>query len=128
VLTVRQVMSQNHRPLHTISPDATVQGAVQIMASERIHALPVTVDDRLVGIVSEHDYVRKVAARGIPAWSVQVHEIMTRDVITVTPDDSVRHCMKLMATNRIRHLPVMESGALTAVISITDVVGTLDED
>jgi CBS domain-containing protein len=126
VLTVRQIVNGDQRPLQTISPDATVQGAVQIMASARIHALPVIVDDRLVGIVSEHDYVRKVASQGIPAWSVKIHEIMTRDVITVTPDDSIEHCMKLMATNRIRHLPVVEGGALTAVLSITDVVRALD--
>jgi CBS domain-containing protein len=91
VLTVRQVVNGDQRPLQTISPDATVQGAVQIMASARIHALPVVVDERLVGIVSEHDYVRKVASQGIPAWSVKIHEIMTRDVITVTPDDSIEH-------------------------------------
>ena len=126
MMTVHQIVSKDQKRVHTISPDATVQAAVQIMASERISALPVVEADRLVGIVSERDYVRKVASQRIPAWSVKIHEIMTPDVITVTPQDSIKHCMKLMATNRIRHLPVMESGALTAVISITDVVRALD--
>lgn len=124
--TVREVIAVVHRPLLTVLPEATVQAAIEIMASERISALPVVSDGRMHGIVSERDYVRKVASQRIPAWSVQVREIMTSEVITVTPEDSIRTCMALMANNRIRHLPVIEQGQLTAMVSITDLVRTLE--
>lgn len=124
--TVRGIVSRDQKTVHTIGPDASVQAAIQVMSSERISALPVMEGDRLVGIISERDYIRKVASKRIPAWSVKIQEIMTREVITVAPDDSVAHCMKLMTANRIRHLPVLADGKLTAIISITDVLRALE--
>jgi CBS domain-containing protein len=126
MLTVRDVIARDQEGVHTITADASVQAAIQVMSSRRISALPVMDGERLIGIVSERDYVRKVASQRIPAWSVQVGEIMTPDVITVTPDDSISHCMKLMSANRIRHLPVLAEGRLAAMVSITDVVRALD--
>jgi CBS domain-containing protein len=126
MLTVRDVIAREQEGVHTITADASVQAAIQVMSSRRISALPVMDGERLIGIVSERDYVRKVASQRIPAWSVQVGEIMTPDVITVTPDDSIAHCMKLMSANRIRHLPVLVDGRLAAMVSITDVVRALD--
>lgn len=127
MLKVRDVIAREQDGVHTITADASVQAAIQVMSSRRISALPVMDGDRLVGIVSERDYVRKVASQRIPAWSVQVGEIMTPDVITVTPDDCISHCMKLMSANRIRHLPVIADGRLAAMVSIADVVRALDE-
>lgn len=126
--TVREILGPAHREVLTISQDASVQAAIQIMSSERVSALPVVEGASMIGIISERDYVRKVASQRIPAWSVKIHEIMTRNVITVTEEDSISHCMKLMASNRIRHLPVMTKGELTAIISITDVVRALDTE
>lgn len=125
-MMVSDIIDRHQSLVHTIEPGASVQAAVQLMASERISALPVLEGDALVGIVSERDYVRKVASQRIPAWSVTIAEVMTRDVITVAPGDSVAHCMKLMTTNRIRHLPVLTDGRLTAIISISDVLRALD--
>jgi len=82
----------------------------------------------LVGMISERDYVRKIASKKIPAWSVKIHEIMTKDVIMIDMDSSIADCMRLMTTNRIRHLPVMEGDKLTTIISITDVVSALAPD
>jgi CBS domain-containing protein len=127
-LLVRDVAAAKPQRLLTILPEATVQAAVQIMGSQRISALPVVENDRLVGIVSERDYVRKVASLRIPAWSVKIHEIMTQDVVTVAPEDSILECMRLMAAHRIRHLPIMESGRLVGIVSITDLVRALDAD
>ena len=123
--TVKQLVDSKDKPLQTISPDATVQAAIQIMSSEKISALPVVEHDKLVGIISERDYVRKVASQEIPAWSVKIHEIMTSDVITIDINDSIEHCTSIMSSKRIRHLPVMQDGKLTSLISITDVVETL---
>ena len=126
--TVRQIVDSKNRALLTISPEATVQAAIQIMSTEKISALPVMENDKLIGIISERDYVRKVAARDIPAWSVKIHEIMTSDVITIDIDDPIEDCTSIMSTRRIRHMPVMENGRLISVISITDVVDTLQPD
>jgi CBS domain-containing protein len=127
MITVRDIIEGHPPHVHTIEPGASVQAAVQLMASERVSALPVMEGETLVGIISERDYVRKVASQRIPAWSVRIEEVMTRDVITVVAGDSVAHCMKVMSGNRIRHLPVLTDGRLTGIISITDVVRALDE-
>ncbi len=95
------------------------------MFSEKISALPVVEHDKLVGIISERDCVRKVASQDIPAWSVKIHEIMTTDVITINIDDPIEHCTSIMSAKRIRHLPVMQDGELVSLISITDIVETL---
>lgn len=123
--TVRDIVNGRQGQLHSISPDTTVQAAIQIMSSELVSALPVMENNKLVGIISERDYVRKIASKKIPAWSVKIHEVMTENVITIDIDSPIEQCMTLMTTNRIRHLPVMESDELTTVISITDVVSVL---
>lgn len=126
--TVRQLVNERKKKLHSIGPDATVQGAIQIMSCELISALPVMENDKLVGIISERDYVRKIASQRIPAWSVKIHEIMTKEVITINMDTPIAECMKLMTENRIRHLPVMVDDEVKTVISITDVVSALRPD
>lgn len=126
--TVRHLVNGREIKLHSISPDTTVQAAIHIMSCELISALPVVENNKLVGMISERDYIRKIASQKIPAWSVKIHEIMTKDVITIDMDTPLKECMKLMTTNRIRHLPVMEGDELTTVISITDVAYALNTD
>jgi len=126
--TVKQLLNGREIKLHSIAPDTTVQAAIHIMSCELISALPVVENNKLVGMISERDYVRKIASQKIPAWSVKIHEIMTKDVITIGMDTPLKECMKLMTTNRIRHLPVMEGDELTTVISITDVAYALNTD
>lgn len=126
--TVQEIVNGRENRLFSISPQTTVQAAIQVMSSEKVSALPVMERGNLVGIISERDYVRKIASQKIPAWSVKIHEIMTRDVITVDLDTPIDVCMKLMTSNRIRHLPVMQNGMLLTVISITDVVSILDAE
>ena len=108
--------------LWTIAPEATVFDAIRLMADKNIGALPVMSEGRLVGIFTERDYTRKVALQGKTSKQTQVREIMLKDVITVTPDDSVEECMKLMTEKRFRHLPVVEGENLVGMISIGDLV------
>ncbi len=123
--TLKQLINGREIKLYSISPNTTVQAAIHIMSSELVSALPIMENNKLIGIISERDYIRKITSQKIPAWSVKIHEIMTKDVITIDIDSPVEECMKLMTTNRIRHLPVMEGNELATVISFTDVVSEL---
>ena len=105
-----------------ISPDATVFDAIQLMAERDVGALPVVSNGRLVGIFSERDYTRKIALAGKTSKQTFVREIIPSEVITVTPNDSVEECMRIMTENRIRHLPVMQHDEMVGIISIGDLV------
>ncbi len=120
--TVNDILNDREKILFSIEPEATVQAAIQIMTSEQVSALAVIDNHAMVGIISERDYVRKIAAQKIPAWSVKIHEVMTRDVISVTADRPLEECMRVMTQNRIRHLPVYDGEELVTIISITDLV------
>ena len=109
----------------TVSPEASVQEALELMVAKGISSLPVTVDGELVGIISERDYIRKAVPRRIVAWEVRVQEIMTHEVICVTRNNTIQECMERMTSNRIRHLPVVEGDTLIGMLSISDIVRAL---
>jgi CBS domain-containing protein len=92
------------------------------MAEKNIGALPVLAADRLVGIFTERDYTRKVALMGKSSKDTMVREVIAREILTVTPDDSVEECMRLMTEKRVRHLPVVEGASVVGIISIGDLV------
>jgi CBS domain-containing protein len=96
--------------------------AIALMADKNIGALPVVENDRLIGIVSERDYSRKVILKGKSSKETRVEEIMTRDLVTVEPSDTVVDCMRVMTEKRVRHLPVMEGAKMVGVLSIGDLV------
>ncbi len=125
IITVHHILDKKNKTVLTISPDATVQDAIEIMADKTISALPVTVDDRVVGIISERDYIRKAAPKRLLPWEIKVEDIMTVDVISTIRTETVHNCMNMMSMNRIRHLPVMEKEQLIGIISITDVIRAL---
>ncbi len=120
--TVRQLLQAKGNMVHAISPEATVFEALERMAAYDVGALMVMKGDQLVGIFSERDYARKIILMGRISKDTQVGEVMTDDLITVTPEATVADCMNLMTGNRIRHLPVLEGGKLVGVVSIGDVV------
>lgn len=120
--TVGMVLSQKSSSIWSIAPDATVFDAIQLMASRNIGALPVMNDGRLAGMVSERDYTRKVILKGKSSKETPVREIMSRELITASADDSIEFCMGLMTEKRIRHLPIVEGDELVGVLSIGDVV------
>ena len=106
----------------TVSPDDTVQFAIEIMASKSIGSLPVVENSDLVGIISERDYIRKAAPKRQLPWEILIKELMTTEVIHVGPDETVENCMRLMVGNRIRHLPVLQGDDLVGIVSITDLI------
>jgi CBS domain-containing protein len=106
----------------SIHPDATLMEALKIMAQKGVGSLLVMEDDRLVGIITERDFVRKVAIKGREEKDTKVREIMTRRVITVHPEQTVNECMELMEKNNIRHLPVVLNDKVIGVISQRDVM------
>jgi CBS domain-containing protein len=128
VRTVRGVLDDKGWKIETISPDVSVYAALEQMASREIGALPVVEAGRLCGLFSERDYARKVILRGRSSRDTLVGEIMTREVITVTPRESVENCMVTMTERRIRHLPVLETGRLVGIVSIGDVVKAVIDD
>jgi CBS domain-containing protein len=122
---VNELLDTQNRHVYTVSPEANVQEALQVMVSRRISCLLVTRGGDLAGILSERDYIRKAVPKRLAPWDVQVKDIMTEKVICVTPVDTIRDCMDLMCSNRIRHLPVVDGKALVGMLSISDIVRAL---
>lgn len=122
---VTELLKGKDRQVFTISPEASVQEALELMVSRRISSLPVTRGDELVGIMSERDYIRKAVPKRVAPWDIFVKDIMTQKVICVTPVHTIRECMELMCGNRIRHLPVVDGKALVGMLSISDIVRAL---
>ena len=120
--TIDEILQHKSANLWTIAADATVFDAIHLMADKNIGALLVMTGDRLVGIISERDYTRKVALKGKSSRETQVREIVSTPVISVTPDHTVEECMRLMTENRVRHLPVLDSDRVVGVVSIGDLV------
>lgn len=126
--TVQQVLHAKSGPVLSVSPDATVYDALALMARYDIGALVVLDGDRLCGMFSERDYARKVILLGRSSRTIPVAEIMTRDVVTVTPYRTVDDCMATMTDHHIRHLPVLEAENVVGLVSIGDLVkAQLDE-
>src|SRR5271169_5562780 len=105
-----------------VPPEATVFEAIKLMADKNIGALLVMSHDRLIGIFTERDYTRKIALMGKTSRDTRVAEVLSGNVICVTPGDSVEECMRLMTEHRIRHLPVVEGEKVLGIISIGDLV------
>ena len=120
--TVRQLLDAKPRQVVTIAPDASVFEALELMAEKDIGAVVVVHDDRVVGILSERDYARKVILHNKASRDITVDEIMTDRVLYVSPGHTVEECMALMTDKRIRHLPVMNGDELIGVLSIGDLV------
>jgi CBS domain-containing protein len=99
--------------------------AIALMADKNIGALPVLENDRLIGIISERDYTRKVILKGKSSQETRVEEIMTQDLVTADPTDTVVDCMRVMTEERVRHLPVIKGAKMVGVLSIGDLVKCL---
>ena len=119
---ISEIISHKGGTIWNISPDATVFEAIQMMAEKNVGALLVMDKEKLVGIISERDYTRKVALKGKSSKETPVREIVSGKVFSVTPHHSVEDCMRLMTEHRVRHLPVVEAGKILGVVSIGDLV------
>jgi CBS domain-containing protein len=120
--TADDILKLKGREIWSVAPDTTVFEALQLMADKGIGAVVVKEDGKLVGVMSERDYARKVILKGKASRDISVREIMTERVVTVYPDTLCTECMALMTEKRVRHLPVVETGKLVGLISIGDVI------
>ncbi|HEX4876211.1 MAG TPA: CBS domain-containing protein [Chitinophagaceae bacterium] len=120
--TVSFVLNRKKISPVTVSPQTTVLEALRLMEEKNIGSLVVMEDDHYKGIVTERDYSRKVILKGKSSTDTMVSEIMSTDLPHISPADKIEHCMELMSNNNIRYLPVFESGKLTGIISMSDVV------
>lgn len=122
-MTVATVLRQKGRAVVSVSPDASVAAVAEIIASQRIGAVVVVdTEQHLLGIVSERDVVKALAAHGTEVLKFKAADLMTRDVVTATPDVTVAQAMEIMDAGYFRHLPVLDGGKLAGIVSIRDLV------
>ena len=120
--TARDLLREKGTQVYSTSPDASVYDALQQMADKNIGALIVFEGDRMVGLISERDYARKSVLKNKFSRETAVAEIMSRDVVTVSPDRNLEECMEVITARRVRHLPVVEDDQVLGIISIGDIV------
>jgi CBS domain-containing protein len=127
-ITVEEILNKKGHDVWVISPEATVLDALKYLAEKDIGALVVTENDRVVGIISERDYARKIALAGKSSDETPVKDIMTSTVYHVHLHNTIQDCLTLMTHQSVRHLPVEENGKLLGIISIGDVVKAIMEE
>ena len=120
--TVSEILDRKRSNVWSVAPDSTVFQAIQTMANKNVGALPVLDGDRLVGIISERDYTRKVILKGRSSKDTTVREIMSPDPHVGGLEDTVVDCMRLMTQRKIRHLPILIAGEMVGIVSIGDLV------
>ncbi|WP_299759116.1 CBS domain-containing protein [uncultured Pontibacter sp.] len=126
--TVRHILQKKGHNAYSVDPSATVYYALEYMVEKNVGALLVMDKERFAGIFTERDYARKVILKGKASKETLVREIMSEHPATVTPDDTVEGCMKLMTQKYIRHLPVLEGDKLVGLVSIGDIVKYIIEE
>ena len=125
---VSELLKTRDGTLWHVRPDESVFAALELLARYEVGALMVMEAGRLVGVISERDYTRKIALQGRNSKETRVSDIMTRNVITVTPATRTRACMTLMSEKKIRHLPVVEGTTVLGMISIRDILDDIIAD
>ena len=120
--SIRFILEYKSGDVWSLPPDAFVYEAIKMMSEKQVGALLVMRNNKLVGFISERDYARKVILQGKSSRDTFVSEIMSAPVITVSSAQTIDECMRLMTANRIRHLPVVEHGQVTGIVSIGDLV------
>lgn len=123
--TIQQVLDSKGHDVLTVQPDDTVFHALELMASKNVGAVIVTEKGEPVGIFTERDYARNVILKGRSSANTPVRDIMSADVIYVRPEQTVDECMAIMTDKRFRHMPVLDEGKLTGIVSIGDLVKTI---
>jgi len=120
--TIRDILKKKGHEVWSITPESTVYRAIEVMADKHVGALVVIDGDKVVGIISERDYARKVILSRRSSKETRVEEIMVSPVIFVEPNHAVDECMRIMTNNHIRHLPVIQQEKVIGIVSIGDLV------
>jgi len=120
--TVRDLLKMKGDKVFSVSPDTSVIETIKIMAEKRIGDLLVLEGDQIAGIVSERDFVREIARENVCHLNEPVRDVMTKEVFTVHPSQTIKDCMQMMTEKHIRHLPVVEDDQVVGLISIGDVI------
>jgi len=122
MLTVDQLLHSKGTEVFSVTPHDSVLRAIEVMATRHVGALLVMNQETLLGVVSERDYARKVILKNRSSHDTPVSDIMTSPAVTVSPEDTVHHCMQIMTEKRFRHLPVVKNGRVLGMLSIGDLV------
>jgi len=123
---VRQILEAKKNPkIHSVSPDTSIFEALELMSKNDISAVLVLENERLIGIFTERDYARKVVLKGRSSRETRISELMTQNLLTISPSQTVEDVMAIMTENRFRHLPVVERGQLIGIVTIGDAVKTV---
>jgi len=125
---VRNLLQTKGNEIFAVEPSIMVYRAIELMCEKNIGGLLIVENKKLVGIFTERDYARKLILRGKSSKDTPIRDLMTSNLITVTPDTSVDDCMRVMTGRKIRHLPVLDNGQLVGLISIGDVVRFVIEE
>ncbi|HYV91122.1 MAG TPA: CBS domain-containing protein [Chitinophagales bacterium] len=127
-MKARDILSRKGSHVISVSPQSSVLDALKVMAEKNVAGVLVMEGEKLVGIFTERDYARKIILKGKTSAESKISEVMVSNLITITPDNDISDCMRLMTNKTIRHLPVVENGKLVGLISIGDVVRTIIEE
>lgn len=127
MLTVKQLLQlKRDESTYSVSPQASVYDALKLMAKKNVGAVMVVDENnQMIGIFTERDYARKIVLKGKTSLETPIYEIMTSEMVTVNPEQTLEECMNLMTKWHIRHLPIMENGRLSGMVSMRDVVEVL---
>lgn len=125
---VKHLLDRKERRIISVGPDDSVLDAIRVMAEKNIGAVVVIQDDKLLGIMSERDYARKVIVKGRASDTTPVADIMTSEVLTTSAGETVNACMATMTERKIRHLPVVEEDSVVGMISLGDIVEAIIAD
>jgi len=120
--TINEILRHKSPQIWSVDPEAMVFEAIQMMSDKNVGALLVMSGNRLIGVISERDYTRKIALKGRSSKETPVREILSTPLISATPCSTVEECMRLMTTHRVRHLPVLDGDSVQGIISIGDLV------
>ncbi|HEY3666337.1 MAG TPA: CBS domain-containing protein [Polyangiaceae bacterium] len=121
-MAIAEILREKGADVYQIGPNATVFTAIQLMVARGVGSVAVVEDGRLIGMLTERDYLRKVVLEGRTSRATLVREIMTPRVIVAMPSDGIDDCLGVMTTHRVRHLPVLEHGRLIGLVSMGDLV------
>ena len=127
-LRVHTLLRRKGHSVVTIPPEATVYDCIDTMVRHNVGSVVVTTDDAIEGIFTERDYLRRIALKGRTSRTTLVRDVMTSPVLTISPEETVESCLRIMTDAKCRHLPVVENDTLTGIVSIGDCVKALSKD